>query len=247
MRNIHDVINAMLQLIPDAENEFRAQLTAIMSSAMFAAPETMALQWQRMSEVATMHIPRPATEEWHFEVIAALMNIPTDIAREQFGADGVEPPMLGPAKRWDDFENIVKVVRAAYDGQWAWYYNTRCKYVEVRIDMRDGHCMIRDREGKVISLSGLLMQAHGRHTLSWEDELAQLVRQAQQLVIDKGAETLALPTYFTFDHCAKLIDLLDKVDVSAAVVHQTKIEKTGSTVSPSLYVFAKTEVAHEPA
>ncbi len=41
---------------------------------------------------------------------------------------------------------------------WSWCQNTRCKYVTLRIDMRDGGFVLTDRDGKRISLKQLQWQ-----------------------------------------------------------------------------------------
>jgi len=32
-------------------------------------------------------------------------------------------------------------------GEWVWYLNTKCKYVDLRVDMRDGGCIIMVDDG----------------------------------------------------------------------------------------------------
>ena len=63
--------------------------------------------------------------------------------------------------QWIPLENVIEIVKDAsrrvHDG-WNWYRNTRCKYINVRIDMRDGHCVIQDRHGTPISLEELKYQ-----------------------------------------------------------------------------------------
>jgi hypothetical protein len=59
---------------------------------------------------------------------------------------------------WDSLADFVKVWHAQQEGKWAWFANSRCKYVELRIDMRDGGCIIRDREGTRISPAELAYQ-----------------------------------------------------------------------------------------
>lgn len=41
---------------------------------------------------------------------------------------------------------------------WSWYKNQRCKYIDIRIDMRNGGHTIRDRNGERISLDQLKWQ-----------------------------------------------------------------------------------------
>lgn len=44
---------------------------------------------------------------------------------------------------------------------WQWIKNSRCKYIELRIDMRDGGFIIKDRDGKRISFDQLKYQYKG--------------------------------------------------------------------------------------
>lgn len=53
--------------------------------------------------------------------------------------------------RWDKFDDVVSIVRAAVAKKWQWTKNFRCKYITVRIDMRDGGCIIMDRDGERIT------------------------------------------------------------------------------------------------
>lgn len=60
------------------------------------------------------------------------------------------------SNRWDDFFRDVlpildRACRKPYDysreDYWSWASNSYCKYIDVRIDMRDGGCIIRGRDG----------------------------------------------------------------------------------------------------
>lgn len=61
---------------------------------------------------------------------------------------------------WDSIDDFIAVLEAMRADKWKWWWNTRCKYVELRVDMRDGGCIIRDREGKRIDPKQLAYQ-HG--------------------------------------------------------------------------------------
>ncbi len=56
---------------------------------------------------------------------------------------------------WVPTSSVLDVIT---DKNWSWIANNRCKYVELRIDTRDGHCVIRDRHGKPITLDDLRYQ-----------------------------------------------------------------------------------------
>ena len=72
-----------------------------------------------------------------------------------------DPEMLQAmqeSNKWHFVDDVVPILKAARAGEWAWYENTRCKYVELRIDMRDLGCIIRDREKVRISPATLAYQ-----------------------------------------------------------------------------------------
>lgn len=66
--------------------------------------------------------------------------------------------------KWIEFEKIMAVVQKAREGAWDWGRNPQCKYIDVRLDMRDGHCIISDRDGTPITLEELEYQQQ------WEGE-----------------------------------------------------------------------------
>ena len=59
---------------------------------------------------------------------------------------------------WDSIEDFLKVLRSARAGKWHWYENPQCKYVELRVDMRTGACLIRNRDGQRIDPKDLARQ-----------------------------------------------------------------------------------------
>lgn len=65
---------------------------------------------------------------------------------------------------WDSIDDVLKVVRAAQRGDWCWSRNSSCKYLNLRLDMRDGGCIIYDRDGKRISPEQLAYQ-YGKEPL----------------------------------------------------------------------------------
>jgi hypothetical protein len=64
---------------------------------------------------------------------------------------------------WDSLADFLATFNRAMlpygdPAKWTWGRNTRCKYVDLRIDMRDGGCIIRDREGRRITPAQLAWQ-----------------------------------------------------------------------------------------
>lgn len=64
--------------------------------------------------------------------------------------------------KWSDiFDRVSRVVRKSRkkdDFSWRWVWNMRCKYITLRIDMRDGHCILTDADDKEITIEELEYQ-----------------------------------------------------------------------------------------
>ena len=59
---------------------------------------------------------------------------------------------------WDHIDDVLKVVKLAQQNLWCWSRNSACKYINVRIDMRDGGCLLHDRDNKRIGVEQLAYQ-----------------------------------------------------------------------------------------
>ena len=55
-------------------------------------------------------------------------------------------------------EEILKILKKVKTYDWLWICNPKCKYINLRIDMRDGHCLLFDREDNPIELKDLQYQ-----------------------------------------------------------------------------------------
>lgn len=60
--------------------------------------------------------------------------------------------------QWIPVADVMAVIDAAKQGKWTWLLNIRCKYIDLRIDMRDGRCVLKDRDGQVITIEQLKNQ-----------------------------------------------------------------------------------------
>lgn len=60
-----------------------------------------------------------------------------------------------PPDPWVPVADALAIIQ---DPRWQWALNARCKYVELRIDTRDGRCIIKDRDGQTITLKQLSRQ-----------------------------------------------------------------------------------------
>lgn len=52
---------------------------------------------------------------------------------------------------WDHIDDFKKVHNMRIKKEWTWVRNWDCKYIELRIDMRSGHCIIKNKNGDRIS------------------------------------------------------------------------------------------------
>lgn len=59
---------------------------------------------------------------------------------------------------WDSVDQFIDVLNKMRAGVWKWYKNTTCKYVNLTVDMRDGGCLIFDKDGKRIDPKQLRWQ-----------------------------------------------------------------------------------------
>jgi len=73
---------------------------------------------------------------------------------------------------WDHLDDFLVVYNKMKEDDWQWYKNTDCKYVDLRIDMRDGGCIIRNGSGKRIS-PGQLAWQYSAETPEGIDEISK--------------------------------------------------------------------------
>lgn len=66
---------------------------------------------------------------------------------------------------WDEnFDEVVSTIKELSkegDFTWSWARNWACKYISIRIDMRDGAFVLVNRDGERISLEQLKYQYNG--------------------------------------------------------------------------------------
>lgn len=83
-RNIVDVIDSILCIIPVDEHWFINELNNIKDSASFAAPELSYLGWQRLTEsMMEAYGASYPTKDWEFNVTSIISAIPIDELRIQ--------------------------------------------------------------------------------------------------------------------------------------------------------------------
>lgn len=82
---------------------------------------------------------------------------------------------------WDNIDDFIAVLKAARAEKWYWFRNTRCKYVELRVDMRDGGCIIKDREGVRIAPEDLSYQEGQDAPVDLTSESDEITRLSAEL------------------------------------------------------------------
>jgi hypothetical protein len=60
-----------------------------------------------------------------------------------------------PPYRWVPVADVLAIIR---DRRWSWVRNNPCKYIELRIDTRNEHCLIFDRDRREVTLKDLSRQ-----------------------------------------------------------------------------------------
>ncbi len=101
---------------------------------------------------------------------AAAQGFRDGVASLSLPAAGQEPVAIQPtpdvaakmqSNTWDHFGDILPTLKAISRGDWYWGANSRCKYIEIRLDTRDGGCILYDRERVRISPEQFAHQAGG--------------------------------------------------------------------------------------
>ena len=57
-----------------------------------------------------------------------------------------------------EWVSLSEVIDVLNDPEWEWWRNSKCKYLVIRLDMRDGKCLISDRNGKPLTVEELKAQ-----------------------------------------------------------------------------------------
>lgn len=84
MRNIISVIEEVKIVVPFNEYDFHKILDWLRDDVSYKAPEQMGECWIKFSEIMTMHIPPPPTEDWHFKALSIFSVTPEENIREAF-------------------------------------------------------------------------------------------------------------------------------------------------------------------
>lgn len=58
----------------------------------------------------------------------------------------------------NNVSELFSVIVTLLMSKWCWVANSRCKYISIRIDMRDGKYLLMDRDGEEITVDELRHQ-----------------------------------------------------------------------------------------
>ena len=53
---------------------------------------------------------------------------------------------------WYPIEEVLALLKAQQEHRWHWGTDTKLKYLTLRVDVRDGHCTIRDKDGELVDI-----------------------------------------------------------------------------------------------
>jgi putative alpha-1,2-mannosidase len=109
-----------------------------------AGPETAAVDQQLIVQVPLEDHVSGAWHKWR-KVVEANMATATVEQKSHYNV-------------WDHIKDVCAVLSMVSDGSWVWFRNTQCKYIDVRIDMRTGNCIIKNNDGNRINPSDLTYQ-----------------------------------------------------------------------------------------
>jgi len=59
---------------------------------------------------------------------------------------------------WYAFDDLKPFFDAVKSGEWEWGRNCQFKYVDIRIDTRGGHIIIKNRDGNSVTMAELMAQ-----------------------------------------------------------------------------------------
>lgn len=68
MRNLPDVINNIIEVIPDSEDQLITELNELKESTMFTAPEAIGRKWEILMLVINYHLQYPPEKDWERKV-----------------------------------------------------------------------------------------------------------------------------------------------------------------------------------
>jgi hypothetical protein len=77
-RNLSEVIDQMVEVIPKAEVSFIATLASNKSSADFCAPEMVPFWWREVHTTILDYVPSVPVEEWHYQVLSIFSTHPIE-------------------------------------------------------------------------------------------------------------------------------------------------------------------------
>lgn len=104
---------------------------------------------------------------WHAAFQAGRASLAASAGREPVAQPTEDVRKKIQSNTWDHFGAILPTLKAISRGDWYWGANSRCKYIEIRLDTRDGGCILYDRERVRISPEQFAHQSHPVRMEPW--------------------------------------------------------------------------------
>jgi hypothetical protein len=164
------------------------------------------------------YVEEKADESNTYEVCIEAIKIAEDLVPDKIDLPEADERLKKKEKEnvWDNINDFLTVLRAIPNHEWGWAFNPNCKYVELRVDMRDGGCIIRNRFGQRIDPEHLRYQyvspsdkktdeTNEVHRFVCDDETNEMLKEMLHYL-----ETELIQTPTTTDVRKKITALLKK-------------------------------------
>jgi hypothetical protein len=77
-RNLSEVIDHIIAVVPVTEVDFIVSLASNRSSVNFCAPEMLPFWWREVHSTILDNVPSVPVEEWHYQVLSIFSTHPID-------------------------------------------------------------------------------------------------------------------------------------------------------------------------
>lgn len=67
-RNLAQIIDDMLTVIPEEQHQLKANLLGVKTSSEYAAPEIQTQWWRKAAEILQAEVPHPEDEDWSMKM-----------------------------------------------------------------------------------------------------------------------------------------------------------------------------------
>jgi hypothetical protein len=88
MRNICDVIDQIIKVVPSTEKGLLNDLDYVKQKSMYKAPEAMYECWLELQFILTTNLPSIPIQEWHFEIVSIFSTRPVKEIKKFYKKQG---------------------------------------------------------------------------------------------------------------------------------------------------------------